>query len=73
MSGARVPARAGGPHHLMLVGGRWVDSTDGDSFDVCNPATGSVIASVPRAGAADADGEAAISAFTREKTVTIAI
>ena len=39
----------------MLMDGRWADSADGASFDVLNPATGQVISSVPRAGAADVD------------------
>src|SRR5690554_7480690 len=29
------------------IGGRWTDRADGNTFDVYNPATGSVIARVP--------------------------
>jgi betaine-aldehyde dehydrogenase len=56
----------------MLVGGHWVDSADGASFEVCNPATGSFIASVPRAGAADVAGavSAARTAFRNWRHTT---
>ena len=50
----------------MLIGGAWVDSTDGRRFDVETPAKrGSVIAQVPRGGAADVDRavKAAAAAF----------
>ena len=33
--------------------GRWVDSDSGETFPVVNPATGEVIADVPRLGAAE--------------------
>ncbi|MCR9139744.1 MAG: NAD-dependent succinate-semialdehyde dehydrogenase [Alphaproteobacteria bacterium] len=36
-----------------LVGGRWVSANSGDRLDVLDPATGDVLASVPRMGAAD--------------------
>jgi succinate-semialdehyde dehydrogenase / glutarate-semialdehyde dehydrogenase len=35
------------------VGGRWVDSDDGATFEVSDPATGETIATVPRMGAAE--------------------
>jgi betaine-aldehyde dehydrogenase/aminobutyraldehyde dehydrogenase len=44
----------------MFVGGEWVDSTSGETMDVLNPATGEVIAAVPR-GTAD-DVERAVAA-----------
>jgi acyl-CoA reductase-like NAD-dependent aldehyde dehydrogenase len=50
----------------MLIGGEWVDSADGRTFDVETPARrGSVIAQVPRAGAEDVDRavKAAAAAF----------
>ena len=50
----------------MLIGGEWVDAADGRTFDVETPAKrGSVIAQVPRAGAADVDRavKAAAAAF----------
>ena len=40
----------------MLIGGDWVDSSDGRTFEVETPAKrGKVIANVPRSGAADVD------------------
>src|SRR3954468_6342530 len=40
----------------MFVGGDWIESSDGRTFDVETPAKrGTVIAQVPRAGAADVD------------------
>ena len=47
----------------MYVDGRWVDARDGGVFDTFDPATGAVVASVPRALAADAD--AAVAAARR--------
>ncbi len=50
----------------MFIGGEWVESADGRTFDVETPATrGKVIASVPRAGAPDVDRavKAAAAAF----------
>src|SRR5207302_8253191 len=38
-----------------LVGGEWVDSLDGGTMEVLNPATGETIAEVPRSTAADVD------------------
>src|SRR5437762_13774639 len=42
-------------HHKNLVGGEWVDSVDGGTMEVLNPATGETIAEVPRASAEDVD------------------
>jgi succinate-semialdehyde dehydrogenase/glutarate-semialdehyde dehydrogenase len=36
-----------------LVGGRWVAADDGATFDVRNPATGGLLARVPRMGVAE--------------------
>jgi 1-pyrroline dehydrogenase len=36
-----------------FVGGEWVESTTGETMDVLNPATGEVIAEVPRGGEED--------------------
>ena len=47
----------------MYIDGRWVDARDGGVFDTFDPATGAVVASVPRALAADAD--AAVAAARR--------
>jgi succinate-semialdehyde dehydrogenase / glutarate-semialdehyde dehydrogenase len=35
------------------VDGRWVDADSGETFPVLNPATGEVVADVPRMGAAE--------------------
>jgi succinate-semialdehyde dehydrogenase / glutarate-semialdehyde dehydrogenase len=35
-----------------FIDGRWVDADDGATFDVRDPATGAVLAAVPRMGAA---------------------
>ena len=56
----------------MFIGGAWVDSADGRTFDVETPATrGRVIARVPRSGAADVDRavRAAAAAFPAWRTV----
>src|SRR5260370_34452781 len=50
----------------MFIGGAWVESADGRTFDVETPAKrGRVIAQVPRAGAPDVDRavKAAAAAF----------
>ena len=39
----------------MLVDGEWCAAVSGKSMDICNPATGEIIANVPRASAEDAD------------------
>jgi len=44
----------------MVVGGKSIDSTSGELFDVFNPATGRVLTQVPRGGVPDVD--AAVSA-----------
>src|SRR5438067_1100462 len=40
-------------HHKNFVGGEWVDSLDGGTMEVLNPATGETIAEVPRSSAED--------------------
>ena len=47
----------------MYVGGRRVEARSGERFDVLNPATGEVYASVPKGGAGDVD--AAVEAARR--------
>jgi len=37
----------------MLIGGQWVGADDGRTIDVRNPATGALLARVPRGGAAE--------------------
>src|SRR4051794_21601083 len=39
----------------MVIGGETVDASDGQRFDVVNPATGKVIATAPQGGKADVD------------------
>ena len=53
----------------MVIGGESVDAADGQTFDVVNPATGKVIATVPLGGPADVDRavEAARRAFDDRK------
>jgi betaine-aldehyde dehydrogenase/aminobutyraldehyde dehydrogenase len=41
--------------HKNLVGGEWVDALDGQTMEVLNPATGEVIAEVPRCSEADVE------------------
>ena len=57
---------------LMLIGGKAVESSDGRFIDVENPATRTVIASVPRGTEADVDAavRAAAAAFEGWKRVT---
>ena len=43
------------PELYMLVAGEWRKSTDGESEDVLNPATGEVIGTVPHASKTDLD------------------
>ena len=39
----------------QFIGGEFVDSTSGETMEVLNPATGEVIAEVPRGTAEDVD------------------
>jgi succinate-semialdehyde dehydrogenase / glutarate-semialdehyde dehydrogenase len=39
--------------HQALVGAEWAHADDGRTFEVCNPASGEVLAEVPRLGAAE--------------------
>jgi len=47
-------------HYQMFVGGQWTDATGGETQAVVNPATGEVMAEVPKA--TEADVERAVSA-----------
>ena len=42
-------------HYQMFIGGHWVDARSGKTDDVRDPSTEEVIATVPRAGVADAE------------------
>ncbi len=41
--------------YKSFIGGEWSDAASGETMEVINPATGHVIAEVPRCGAADVD------------------
>jgi len=41
--------------HQMFIGGKWADSSGGDDQEIINPATGKVIAHVPKGTAEDVD------------------
>jgi 1-pyrroline dehydrogenase len=41
--------------YKAFIGGEWADSVSGETMEVINPATGEVIAEVPRCNAADVD------------------
>src|SRR6266540_5488105 len=41
--------------HQMFVGGEWIDSTAEERLPVVNPATGDVIAEIPRGSEGDVD------------------
>jgi aldehyde dehydrogenase (NAD+) len=41
--------------YQMIIGGKWVDSISGETFDDLNPYTGEVYAKVPKGDARDAD------------------
>ena len=58
----------------QLIAGDWVESSDGRTLDVENPATKQVIASVPRSTADDVDRavQAARDAFPAWKAVSVA-
>ena len=42
-------------NYQMLIGGEWVDAADGQVFETMNPYLGKPWATIPRAGAEDAD------------------
>ena len=41
--------------HKNFIGGEWVDASTGETMEVLNPATGEVIAEVPRSTAEDVE------------------
>jgi acyl-CoA reductase-like NAD-dependent aldehyde dehydrogenase len=47
-------ARTDVTHYKNYIGGEWVDAASGGTFDVVNPATEEVFATVPSAGREDA-------------------
>ncbi len=57
-------------HHKQLIDGAWRDATNGGTWDVLNPATEAVVATVPYGTAADCDlaieaAQRAFSAWSR--------
>ncbi len=54
MKGEGVPV-ADVRDYKMLIGGEWVDSSDGATFESVNPATGEIWSRVPEATEADVD------------------
>ncbi|MCI2416515.1 aldehyde dehydrogenase family protein [Saccharopolyspora sp. K220] len=57
MTIAPANPRAGSPpvENAHLIGGEWVPAASGQTIEVINPATGQVLANVPRGTAADVD------------------
>nr|WP_169122732.1 NAD-dependent succinate-semialdehyde dehydrogenase [Xanthobacter sp. SG618] len=58
----------------MLIGGAWVDADGGETISVNNPATGEIIGTIPKAGAAETRRaiEAAAEAFKSWRATTAA-
>ncbi|UJX44568.1 NAD-dependent succinate-semialdehyde dehydrogenase [Xanthobacter sp. YC-JY1] len=58
----------------MLIGGAWVDADGGETISVDNPATGEIIGTIPKAGAAETRRaiEAAAEAFKTWRATTAA-
>jgi aldehyde dehydrogenase (NAD+) len=50
------------PGATHLIGGEWVPARSGDTIDVINPATGDILAAVPRGTDADVDDAVAAAA-----------
>jgi len=48
-----------GEFRPMFIGGKWVAAQSGEVMQALNPATGEVLATVPRGGAADIDAAVA--------------
>jgi aldehyde dehydrogenase (NAD+) len=64
-----APARTGSlvTENTHLIGGDWVPAAGGQTIDVLDPATGEVLTTVPRGGAADIDAavQTATAAFPK--------
>ena len=48
-----------GEFRPMFIGGKWVAAQSGQEMKALNPATGEVLATVPRGGTADVDAAVA--------------
>ena len=55
-------------HHQMFIGGEWVDGSEDESQPIVGPATGQVIAEVPKATAQDVDRAVAAAKRAFEET-----
>ena len=55
-------------HHQMFIGGEWVDGSGDESQPIVSPATGQVIAEVPKATAQDVDRAVAAAKRAFEET-----
>src|SRR5207245_10535539 len=55
-------------HRQMFVGGEWVDAASGEAQPIISPATGEVIAEVPKATAEDVDRAIAAAKKAFEET-----
>jgi phenylacetaldehyde dehydrogenase len=55
MHAATQPRFFTGEARHMLIGGDWVDAASGERFDTLDPATGEVLASIPKGGPEDID------------------
>ncbi len=51
--------------YKVLIGGQWVSSASGETFEVTNPANGEVVGTVPKCGVADVD--AAVQAAEEQR------
>src|SRR3954449_6407206 len=49
-----TPARTEVTHYKNYIGGEWVDAASGETFDITNPATEEVFATVPSCDREDA-------------------
>ncbi len=52
--------------YKAFIGGEWSDAASGETMEVINPATGQVIAEVPKCGAEDVDRAVAVAKKTLE-------
>jgi aldehyde dehydrogenase (NAD+) len=55
MESSEFHFRLDGRHRRMFVGGAWVDAQSGDTLETRNPATGELLATVPRGNKHDID------------------
>ena len=56
---AQLQSRYASKPVRMLIGGNWVESASGETFETLNPSTGELIANVASANEADVDSAVA--------------